>query len=160
GLFVNDDGQVVGFSDNAIDDPFALFPTGHQTRTFLWENGVMQDIGTLGGPDTVPYLGCDNQHKDLVGGQSYTNFTPNDTTGIPTLVPFLWRHGRMVDLGSLGGTFGFTQCVSAGGDVIGGSNLPGDIISHAFLWRDGLMHDLGTLGGNSSEAVWINDAGD
>ena len=160
GVYLNNSGQVIGFSDNGIPDPFALFPTGTQTRTFLWENGAMQDIGTLGGPDAVPGASCDNQRNSFIPGASFTSFVPNDDTGIPTLHPFLWTKGQMVDLGSLGGTLGTGQCANNRGDVIGASSLPGNLTSHAFLWRHGVMTDLGTLGGDNSEAIWINNAGD
>jgi probable HAF family extracellular repeat protein len=160
GLYINNAGQVIGFSDNTTPDPFALFPTGRQTRAFIWDDGAMQDIGTLGGPDAVPSAGCDNQREDFIAGVSFTSFTPNANTGIPTLEPFLWRHGKMVGLGSLGGTMAGSQCVNNRGEVIGFSTVPGDIVTHAFVWDDGLMKDLGTLGGDNSEAIWINDSGE
>jgi probable HAF family extracellular repeat protein len=160
GISVNNAGQVVGFSDNGIPDPFAMFPTGTQTHTFLWENGDLQDIGTLGGPDATPGPGCDNQRPGVIVGTSYTSFTPNASTGIPTQDPFLWENGTMTELGNLGGTMNFGQCANNRGEVIGESNLPGDKTTHAFRWRNGKMKDLGTLGGPNSEAIWINDAGD
>ena len=160
GIYLNNAGQVVGISDSTTPDPFSLFGRGVEIRTFVWEDGKLEDIGTLGGPDSVPGAPCNNQRESFVVGQSYTNFTPNPGTGIPTLAPFLWKRGRMIDLGSLGGTIGFAQCANNRGDIIGFSNLPGDLTQHAFLWDDGLMKDLGTLGGDSSEAIWINDAGE
>jgi probable HAF family extracellular repeat protein len=66
----------------------------------------------------------------------------------------------MTDLGSLGGTFNFGQCVNARLEVIGNSNLPDDQTFHGYRWRNGKMKDLGTLGGPDSEAVWINNSGD
>jgi probable HAF family extracellular repeat protein len=159
-ISVNDVGQVVGISDNGVPDPFSAFGNGVQMRTFLWEDGVMQDIGTLGGPDSLPGANCDNQRPGLIVGGSYTSFTPNDTTGVPTANPFLWKDGKMMDLGNLGGTMSFGQCANNRGDVIGLSDLPGDLKFHAFLWRRGVMKDLGTLGGDNSEAIWINDSGD
>jgi probable HAF family extracellular repeat protein len=66
----------------------------------------------------------------------------------------------MLDLGSLGGTFGFAQCGNHLGQIIGQTNLPGDLTFHPFLWQKGKLHDLGTLGGDNGTAVWINDQGD
>ena len=36
GISVNNAGQVVAFGNNDIPDPYALFPTATQMRTFLW----------------------------------------------------------------------------------------------------------------------------
>jgi probable HAF family extracellular repeat protein len=163
GIYVNDSGQVIGFSDNGIPDPFSFpfFFTGTQIHTFLWENGVMRDIGTLGGPDAVPGTSCSGQPRNMIVGLSYTSFTPNASTGIPTLNPFLWTSGKMIDLGNLGGTISTgALCANNRGQVIGASNLAGDLMTHAFFWEDGVMADLGTLGGDNSEAIWLNDAGD
>lgn len=162
GISVNNAGQIVGFANNGIPDPFAqfFFPSTTQMRVFFWQDGNMEDIGTLGGPDTIPGPGCNNQRPGIVVGSSYTSYTPEPGTEAPTMDPYLWDNGVMTDLGNLGGTFSFGQCANNRGEVIGDSNLPGDLISHAFRWRNGRMKDLGTLGGPDSEAIWINDAGD
>jgi probable HAF family extracellular repeat protein len=166
GISVNNAGQAVGISNSDVPDPFSLFGIGVQIRTFLWEKGRLQDIGTLGGPDAVPGPGCNNQRPGTVVGVSYTSFTPNEASGIPTQDPFLWENGKMRDLGNLGGTVSFGQCANNRGEVIGISSLaenpgacPGGPGCHAFLWAHGSMKDLGTLGGGSSEAIWINDSG-
>jgi probable HAF family extracellular repeat protein len=161
GIYVNEAGQVVGLSDNTTPDPFSMFGIGVQIRTFVWEDGILQDIGTLGGPDAVPGSSCSGQPRNVVVGLSYTSFTPNASTGVPTVDTFLWKDGKMIDLGNLGGTMaGFGPCANHRGQVINASTLPGDSVSHAFIWDDGVMTDLGTLGGDNSEAIWLNDAGD
>ncbi len=66
----------------------------------------------------------------------------------------------MLDLGTLGGTFGGASCANNQGQVIGGSNLAGDLITHPFLWDHGTLTDLGTLGGDSGSATWLTDAGE
>jgi probable HAF family extracellular repeat protein len=170
GIYVNDSGQVVGISDNAVPDPFSVFGIGVQLRTFLWEDGEIKDIGTLGGPDALPGASCSGQPRDVIVGASYTSSTPNASTGIPPVDPFLWKNGAMTDLGSLGGATGFGQCANHHGEIIGGSSLAsnpgacppgaGGPGCHAFFWDDGVMTDLGTLGGDNSEAIWLNEAGD
>jgi len=81
-------------------------------------------------------------------------------TGIPTQDPFLWRNGKMIDLGTLGGTNGVAIVVNSRGQVAGQSNLAGDLTFHPFLWDNGVLTDLGTLGGDAGLPLWINDAGD
>ena len=160
---INDRGQVGGFGSNTIPDPFSFFgvifgsngSSLTQTRAFVWERGVIRDIGTLGGPDAAA---LDMSNRGAVGF-SYTNSTPNPTTGIPTVDPFLWENSRMIDLGTLGGVFGLPEGINNPGQVIGESDLAGDLVSHPFLWGNGVLTDLGTLGGDNGSALFINDAG-
>lgn len=166
GLDLNNRGQVVGGAENTVPDAYAIgivpfyfegFPLATQMRAFLWQNEVMQDLGTLGGNDAAADLINDNGQ---VAGTSYTNTVPNPTTGFPTEDPFFWENGRMVDIGTLGGTFGYPNWMNCRGQVVGLSNVAGDQASHPFLWDRGVLTDLGTLGGSAGGANWINDEGD
>jgi probable HAF family extracellular repeat protein len=66
----------------------------------------------------------------------------------------------MLDLGTLGGTYGLANWLNNAGEVVGQSNLAGDQTAHPFLWKDGKMTDLGTLGGPYGFANWISEHGD
>ena len=66
----------------------------------------------------------------------------------------------MIDLGTLGGTIGTPNAMNNRGQVVGLSNLAGDLVHHPFLWDGEKMTDLGTFGGDFGQANWINEAGD
>ena len=173
---VNSRGQVVGWALNTVPDLFMdlnsslynlyePYPYPYQTRAFLWQDGVMQDLGTLGTGADAFATGINEQGQVI--GISYTNSTPSEVVTecsivgpVPTQDPFLWENGKMTDLGSFGGTCGSPNWLNNEGQVVGSSNLAGDQASHAFLWTKAKgMRDLGTLGGSSSDASWINDFG-
>ena len=166
-MAVNDLGQVVGGALNKVDDPLStgfvlgfgvLSPGTTQVRAFVWKNGVKRDLGTLGGPDAFAYA---INRFGQIAGQSYTSYTPNPDTGIPTVDPFLWTNGKMIDLGTLGGTIGYPVWLNDWGQVVGFSNLAGDQVYHGFLWSRGKLIDLfPASGGTYSYALWINDLGD
>jgi len=154
---VNNRGQVTGQAANAIPDPFPFPGFGQQARAFLWQNGVMLDLGTLGGPDA---FGIAINDRGQVLGFSYINSTPNPTTGLPTGDGFLWEHGTLQDIPDpLGGTIVSPFYLNNRGQVVGDANLAGDIHVHPFLWAKGVFTDLGTFGGSDGVAQVVNEAG-
>jgi probable HAF family extracellular repeat protein len=164
---VNSRGQVIGQTTNTIPDPFSQafdqsIGVPYQTRAFLWQNGEMRDLGTLGGPDAAATV---MNERGQIAGASYINSTANPNNGpdcssdVPTVHPFLWQNGKMIDLGSLGGACGGASAINNQGQIAGGSTLPGDQENHPTLWDHGTLTDLGTFGGSFGYTSWINEKG-
>jgi probable HAF family extracellular repeat protein len=78
----NDLGQVVGFSDVSGDTA---------QHAFLYQNGIMTDLGTLPG-DAGSFAATINNYGQVVGGSF-------DESGNERA--FLWEHGVMRDLNTL-----------------------------------------------------------
>jgi probable HAF family extracellular repeat protein len=75
--------------------------------------------------------------------------------------PFLiYDDGKMVDVGSLGGTSSFLTGLNNQGQMAGTMTLAGDVADHPFLWGGGVLTDLGTFGGDCGDANALNDAGE
>jgi probable HAF family extracellular repeat protein len=157
---INDRDQVIGFRNKAGDAE-------------LLSDGRLIDVGSFKGLGSVA-LGINN-HGTVVG---YSDLTPTtiepfeSTSGsgpvgvapIETINPgtehaFVYEHGHMSDLGTLGGSSSEAVAVNNHGDIVGWSNPAGNDGEHAFLYHNGTMTDLGTLGGFESGAVSVNDKG-
>jgi probable HAF family extracellular repeat protein len=80
--------------------------------------------------------------------------------GDATSHPFLWQRGKMKDLGTVGGTYGYAAWLNDAGAVVGATTIEGDQALLAFFWEKGTMTNLGALSGNTcSAADAINSAG-
>lgn len=150
---INNAGQIVGRSAISTDDP-----PEHPSHAFLYSNGRMIDLGTLGG---LYSHGTAINDKGWVVGQASTDLDPD---GIGHTIPhaFLYKNGMMIDLGALGGRFGASEAydVNNQGQVVGWSDTATDV--HAFLYEGGNLLDLNSLidpasGWTLQEARGIND---
>src|SRR5258708_10040996 len=161
---INNRGDVVGGALNAIPDNdstafgwLAPFPVATQVRAVLWRDGVIHDLGTLGTGNNAFALFVNDLGQ--IAGASLTNTSADSTDGGFTEDPFFWENGKMVDIGTLGGTGGVPWFMNDHGQVVGNSNLAGDQTSHAFVWdKENGLKDLGTLPSQTfSLAAWINN---
>ena len=151
-LWINATGTVAGISENGSIDPLIGIPQG---RAVMWKNGQIQDLGTLGGYESIAWA---VNSSDQVAGCA-TNDIPDNDSGFGTqLRGVLWSGGMPHDLGGIGG--GVDTCATLlndAGQVTGfGTNASG--ATDMFFW-DGTMHDIGELGGTFGFPNYINNQG-
>jgi probable HAF family extracellular repeat protein len=136
---INDAGQIVGYSDGV----------NAGSHAFLYTDGNMVDLGTLGGSYSIPF--AINNGGEVVG-QSYTSGNEPHA--------FLYADTSMADLGTLGGSESCASAINNAGQIVGYSEVSGNSAVHAFVYGDGTMTDLGTMGYQQSYAEDINDVGE
>ena len=163
---ISNRGEVAGFAENSTPDTSCLAPQVLQFKPVFWEKGVIHSLPTVGGdPDGVAYN--INDSGEVVGASgTCTTFNPNFLNNLLAVHALLWENGKATDLGNLGGQTGqaggnAAYSANNRGEVVGGSDLPGDTAFHAFLWtRKTGMQDLGALSGDAaSNGISINDGG-
>jgi probable HAF family extracellular repeat protein len=162
--FINERGQIAGDADTtSTPNPLTGIPT-HDP--FLWENGTMLDLGTLGGAagfvSGTGGSGGLNNRGQVIGVSSVAS-GPGAclTEGDPNCHPFLWDKGKLIDLNTstIGGNPLDAIAINDAGEIAGAADFSstGGSTSDAYLWRNGVATDLGTLGGDCfSGAFAIN----
>lgn len=138
-------------------------------HAFLWDKTAhpqMRDLGTLGGANAgALWL---NDAGAVIG---YADLPPNPPgcAGVTCVHhAFLWKHGVMTDLG----TIGTDPCsralsINSSGQIVGATAAGcGGPLTHGFLWQNGgPAIDLNTLVAPGSSLslttpVYINDSGE
>jgi probable HAF family extracellular repeat protein len=76
---VNNRGHVIGTTVN-VTDQCESFSQPFCQRAFVWQNGVIQDLGTLGGPEAGALF---VNERGQVAGWAPINSTPNPVTNFP-----------------------------------------------------------------------------
>jgi probable HAF family extracellular repeat protein len=179
----NAQGVFVGFADTSAPDPYPGFcyvPDCFVTHAFQLRYGIRTDLGTLpGGASSAAFW---INAKGWIAGNSENGETDPLIPGLPEVRAVLWKHGKINDLGTLGGSESFAQAINDRGQITGLALndvpdpfsyyyqflycLPFQICppnsteTRAFVWdkKDG-MQDIGTLGGPDAFPSLINNRG-
>jgi probable HAF family extracellular repeat protein len=132
---INDLGVIVGESSQYIGGAM-------NTYAFVCSNGVMSNLGTLGGNYSSAH---GVNHAGQIVGEANT---ANGETHA-----FLYQDGLMSDLGTLGGTNSTAAGINNRGQVVGYA-LTANQGAHAFLFTGTTMFDLN--GAFSLAVGWSN----
>jgi probable HAF family extracellular repeat protein len=158
GTFGGDYSPLTALNNNGAATGYAAYPgpmPDHYFHAYIYQNGTLQDIGTLDGIDAeIDSAGNDINDLGQVAGWSGNR-------------PFLYSGGSMLDLGALGAYGGYANALNENAVVVGhsaSSLTPGGTGEHGFLWENGAMVDLNTLLANPgnweiTNARDINEAG-
>jgi len=150
-LDVNESGQVVGWMGGT-----------HDSHAFIWDDGVVTDLGVIPGGDSSQALGINN--TGLVVGRGSI---PKEGFTFGVSRGFVLDNGSMTVIEPLDG-FLTTQAVDVNdsGVVVGWSSQTDDsqYEKSAFVWYDGELTDLNEviawdLGLHLESVVAINNAG-
>jgi probable HAF family extracellular repeat protein len=177
---LNESGLIVGGAETGEPDPngenFCLMnvPAG-LCRAFLWHEGAMTALPTLGGPNS--YAVGVNASGEIIGWSELAGADPHCVAPqVYNWHGFAYQSGTIRDLPPLSGsgdTLSGALGINDAGDIVGASGICGNantmgfgITRHALLWRkDGAVIDLGNLGGDPSNssggfvATGINNRG-
>lgn len=117
-------------------------------RAFLYRDGTVRDLGTLGGPESA--ANAINNHDLIVGSATLPDGNTNHAVA--------WIDGALVDMGTLGGLNSFAAAVNDHGMAVGASQDSGGGYA-AFIWdRAQGIRRLFNLPGTHT-ATAINDHG-
>ena len=164
--WINAQGEVAGWSENATVDPDCPAPQKFQFKPVIWQNGKIQELPTSGGDPNGVAIGMNDSGQVAGGSGTCSTYSLQLLQQLQSLHAVLWQNGKATDLGNLGGTgrgFGnIALAINQQGQVVGNSDLRGDTANHAFLWtKENGIKDLETLPGDLlSGGISLNDRGE
>ena len=159
---INDHGQVAGYAETSRVDPNCPPPQVLQFRPVIWSESQIQPLPLYPGDADGAAFWINNKGELVGASGACAAYDPRYGLPLSPHHALLWRQDqRPIDLGNLGGKINNGAfAINDRSDIVGASDLPGDIYQHAFLWQKGAMSDLGGFPGNVvSAALGINNQG-
>ncbi len=161
---INDRGEAVGLAETSVPDPdgedMCAFGTKLTCRPFLWREGHMMALPTLGGNNGQ--ASAINNRGQIVG----ISETKVQDSGCPAnkpgkiISPAFWEKGEVRPLPTVDGDpDGFVQGINDQGQAVGSSGNCSNIATHAVLWENDTASQLPDLGLDGNDAYAINDHG-
>jgi probable HAF family extracellular repeat protein len=149
GQDINNRGEIAGWAETKTPDPFCPAPQILQFKPAIWKNSEIKKLRTFPGDLEGVAFSLNDQGQAVGASGACAAFDPDYGVPLQPQHALLWEQGKIVNLGSLGGTVNNAAFViNNAGQVGGTSGLPGNSINHAFLWQNGHITDLGTLPGD------------
>jgi probable HAF family extracellular repeat protein len=132
---ISNSGYVTGWvgSVNGLNGPLV------RRQPFLFHDRKMTGLGGFKGDDNA--AGMDVNERGQVVGSSSRLDAPG-TRG------FLYSHGKLVNVGSLGGSVAIASGINNAGVVVGWSTTVGNGREHGFIYAFGRILDLNRLVAN------------
>jgi probable HAF family extracellular repeat protein len=161
----NDSGEAGGAAETSTPDPngedYCGFGTYLECHPFIWRDGVMTVLPTLGG-NNGESTGVNNLGQ-VGGGVENTTIDPTCVVpyGFYQIKAVLWENGKIRELPTLyGDPRSWVLGLNDRGQMVGASgNCSTDNI-HALLWQDSRVIDIGNLGGKINNVAYdINNVG-
>jgi probable HAF family extracellular repeat protein len=144
---INESGDAVGYAETPKPDPngedFCFFGTQLTCRPFLWHEGKMKQLPTLGGNNGQ--ASAINSRGQVVG-TAETSMTESGCS-FHTAPPVLWQNGKAQALPTVSGDRdGFAYGINNAGQAVGDTGVCTSSL-HAVSWQDGMANELPGLGG-------------
>ena len=158
---INDGGEAVGMSETAVLDPNGEDVCGFGTHLicvpFLWRNGQMSALPTVGGNNGQ--ASAINNRGQVVGFSETANTDPTCPPA-PTIAPVLWEKGQAQPLPLVGtDPDGFANGINDQGTAVGYSGTC-FAATHAVMWKNNTAFVLQDTGhAHSNFAFAINNLG-
>jgi probable HAF family extracellular repeat protein len=161
---INDPGEAVGMSETSVPDPNGEDVCGFGTHLtclpFLWQNGVMSALPTVGGNNgQASAINNKGQVAGYAENGAVDSTCPSGTTNNRVDLPVVWDKGKAQALPTIGSDpDGVAFGINNQGQAVGYSGTC-TAANYAVVWDNGIATALPDLGDQGAIAFAINSHG-